>query len=295
MKNTVIEIITCSCPDAEKFNKLFPIYNQHPYKSPALAYRINAMGYKKSSLEQLIYELKKLFDIRDLEVKLAATSEKGGCSGCGRELTQAQEVPLVPANQQGEPIPPVVGGAPDPALGLQGEGVPYPTSDGKVGNKKLREDYPFLNDENCPENFKILAADKLTAWNKIISGREILLAASEGNSDLTEEELAAVAQGVAEADELNALIHEEFEHYKSTGEILAKHPIFFEREIQKKIDLMSGEEKAKRLTSLKSDIGREKTNLKKAQEANDTEKALKIEDRLKVKEIEFKLLTKSIQ
>src|SRR5690606_5961304 len=70
----------------------------------------------------------------------------------------------------------------------------------------FREEYPFLNNPEIPEEFKILAADKITAYKTLQEGHEKLRAISNGESDLSEEEAANIAKVVSVADELNSLI-----------------------------------------------------------------------------------------
>ena len=270
MKNTVVEIINCECPPVDKFNKLFALYNAHPRRSKATAFRLNADGFTQRGLDQLIYELRKFENVSDLEVHIASKAEKKPCGDCSNKREPIQPV----AEQEQE----------------------EPTEEGTEEKKeKFREEYTFLNNPDVPKEFKILAADKITSYKKIQDGQEKLAAAIEGNSDLTEEELAEIAQDVAYNDELNSLIHDEFSHYQDKGEILGKHPIFVELKLQEKVDKMTGEEKLKRFNTLGKDISREKTNLEKAEKAAEKEKADKIKARLVVKEAELNLLRKLTQ
>lgn len=270
MKNTVVEIINCDCPQVDKFNKLFALYNAHPRRNKATAFRLNADGFNQRGLDLLVYELRKLENVSDLEVHIAAKAEKKPCRDCSNKR---------------EPIQPK----------LEEKKVVEEKKAPEDKKEKFREEYPFLNDPDVPKEFKILAADKITSYNKIKEGQEKLSAAIEGNSDLTEEELAVIAQEVAANDELNALIHEELTHYQEKGEILGKHPIFVEWKLQEKVDKMTGEEKLKRFNTLGKDISREKTNLEKAEKAAELEKAEKIKARLVVKEAELNLLRKLTQ
>lgn len=260
MKQEVIECIVCECLPSQKFSKLLKLYNNHPHANESFAYRINAnRGSTGQKIERLIHELRRLENISDVELYVAKRKTP-------KPVPAEKEIPQAAK----EPNP--------------------PNSD-----KKFREDYPFLNDPEVPEEFKILAADKITSFKILTDGHEQLQAAAEGLSDLSEEMLAQIAKDVAAADELNALIHEEFDYYQKNNKILGKHPIFTERMIAAKVDKMTGEEKLKRFDTLNKDVKREKSNLAKAEKTNDTDKISKISKRLNVKEIELNLLRKLTQ
>lgn len=259
MKDKVIGIINSSSHDSEKFNELFSIYKSLPQKNQGLEKHFNVIGYKASTFNDLVYELKKHLNITDLEVLSNKDSEKDpGCSNC----KQTQKEVLVP---QGD-----------------AKGTEIPADE----KKTFREDYPFLTDPNCPEEFKILAADKITAYNKIEDGRKQL-----EDEKFSKEEKAAIAKEVATADILNSQIHDEFEHFKATNEILGLHPIFSERKLKKKIELMTGEEKARRVNALNTGIRRDKSALKNAKNEKDK---IKISERMDEKKLELSLLKKSM-
>lgn len=318
-KNEILEIINCSCPEHERFNKLFSAYQKLEGKSSSLERKYNRFGYTPGNYENLVYESKKLVGITDLEV---ATFE-GGCGGCGKAkvVTMAPLTNENPAFTREELVAkykelydklPNARSMDKTILAkiLEkekdfGSVVEAKTEEGSNSEesqntesspadetpKSFREDYPFLNDPNCPEEYKILAADKITAYNIVKEGTEKLQAAKDGNSDLTEEELAVVAKQVADADFLNDQIHIEFGHYKNTGEVFGEHPIFKERNLKKKVDIMTGEDKVKRIKALDTGIRRDKTAIKDAK--NDAAK-LAAENRLAEKELELQLIKKSM-
>lgn len=263
MKTEVLEIVNCECPETDKFNKLFAVYQKLPGKSNAQERRFNAQGYSQKNYESLEYECKKLVGLSDLEV---AVGEKSPCSNCGKSGAEKPTPTEKKADSKKEA--PVVEQTP-----------------------KIRDEYSFLNQKDCPEEFKILVADKITAFKTIQSGQEKLHAAKNGESDLSEEELAEIAQEVAASDELNIAITEELDHYQKTGEILGNHPIFKERNLKKAIDKMTGEEKAKRINALETGIRRDKSSLKKAKSEADAEK---ISSRMEAKELELKLVKLSM-
>lgn len=263
MKEKVLAILNCSKHDSEKFNELFAVYRSLPGKSDSLVKHFNVQGYKPDTFADLAYQTKKLAGITPVE---AASYTKKPCHDCGGGKAKPEDLPKTETQKTPENTP----------------------------ETPFREEYPFLNEKDVPEEFKILAADKITAYKTLQSGHAKLQTAREGSSDLTEEELSAVAQEVAEADELNSLIKEEFEHYQETGEVLGKHPIFAERKLIKKIEAMTGPDKSKRLSNLATYIRRDGGKMEKAIQAGKTAEADKFAAKIEGYELEKKLIEKSM-
>lgn len=98
---------------------------------------------------------------------------------------------------------------------------------------KLREEFPFLADKSCPDAFKILVADMMTAHDNYVKAHEDLF-------NITNEQEAFYA-----ADKLinyyldNQAIWKELNHYKATGNILGKHPYFEYQNRQKDLTAKS--------------------------------------------------------
>jgi len=115
---------------------------------------------------------------------------------------------------------------------------------------KLREEFPFLKDPSCPDEFKILVSDMITAYEKYKESHEALFSAS------TDEELLKSCQDTVENYLENREIWDELNHYKQTGEILGTHPIF-KLKLQKiQIADLSLEDLIKRDDTLKKAISR---------------------------------------
>jgi hypothetical protein len=85
---------------------------------------------------------------------------------------------------------------------------------------KLREDYPFLNDRSCPDELKILVADKITTYHTYIEGHKALF-----QCQTIDDCLVAASRVITNYLE-NRQIHQELEHFKKRGKILGKHQIF---------------------------------------------------------------------
>lgn len=85
---------------------------------------------------------------------------------------------------------------------------------------KLRDDFPFLNEPNCPAELKILAADKLTAYYNYTNGHEKFF------DCITNDDYLKVAKLVVENYIKNRSILREFDHFKNHNQVLGHHPIF---------------------------------------------------------------------
>jgi hypothetical protein len=84
----------------------------------------------------------------------------------------------------------------------------------------LRKEFPFLSQPSCPDAFKILVADMITAYENHISSHQELFDVKD------EKEAFEVADKVIENYLDNRSIWDELNHYKATGKILGKHKHF---------------------------------------------------------------------
>ncbi len=87
---------------------------------------------------------------------------------------------------------------------------------------RFRESWPFLSEPDCPPELKILAADKITAWEESMSAHEELFQCT------TPEQCYETAKKVVENYSNNRKIFSEFTHYKEHHSVLGEHPIFRE-------------------------------------------------------------------
>lgn len=94
------------------------------------------------------------------------------------------------------------------------------TDAGANTRQSFRQNWPFLNDPDCPAELKILAADKITAWHRYTQAHERLF-------DCTSlEEMRDTARDLMAHFLQNRLIIDEFRYYREHKHILGKHPIF---------------------------------------------------------------------
>lgn len=84
----------------------------------------------------------------------------------------------------------------------------------------------LLNDAACPDEFKILMADKITAWNAYLKLHEYLLKIESGEIEAADYEKADIAKDAVTAFDENQKIYDELNAYQTTGKVLGLHPIF---------------------------------------------------------------------
>lgn len=283
MKTKILEIICSDKTDEKKFEELYPLFLATPYHNKGLAFRLNSQRVNKTTFSILVNELKKLYKISDIEIfKFKNQADKKDEDSKIIKLNP-DDIEDDTSDEENEDDKDADGGDDDE------NSKDEDTSDEE--QKSFRDEFPFLNDKDCPEELKILAADKITAFTKVSEGRKTLKAVADKEIEMTEEEIQALTKEITEADEENALITDEFYHYLKTKTILGNHPIFLDRKIREKVEKMTGEEKLKRFDTLKKGISRDK----KALETADESKKADIQKRLAKKESELNFIKKLTQ
>lgn len=150
---------------------------------------------------------------------------------------------------------------------------------------KFRDKYPFLSEENCPDEFKILVADMFTAYDNFRDGRKelkALIAAGASNEDIFE-----IARKTVADFELDLEIGDELEYYQEHGKILGEHPIFADKMLAEKIETMSTVELTKRQKNLRTYVSRDTKALNKM---DDGEAKIKFEEKLQTFKDELALV-----
>jgi hypothetical protein len=173
-------------------------------------------------------------------------------------------------------------------------------SDGNVSNEQIhtakekskkdrrviiRETFPFLNEDNCPDILKILVADMLTSHQRYVRGHDKLFDVAHKDGDTC----FRAAESVVESYIENRTIWAELEHYQRTGNLLGEHPLF---EIQRKkqfYSVMNEQERSKYIDSLRKKIWKRKELLREDPKNSRVEKW---REELKILEAEKKELDK---
>ena len=130
---------------------------------------------------------------------------------------------------------------------------------------RIREKYPFLRSQDCPEEFKIMVADMFTAYDNY---REAYTLLSDKNS---KDENLQLAQLVVENYLANRAMWEELDYYLEHGEILGNLPIFELLKLRKEIAELSDMDLMKKLNTTKPNITKSNNAIKAAKK--DEEKA----------------------
>lgn len=87
-------------------------------------------------------------------------------------------------------------------------------------HRRFRDDFPFLRDPDCPQELKILAADKITAHERYIQAHDHLFDCT------TLDECYQTARAAIENFQENRSIFAELDYYREHHAILGKHRIF---------------------------------------------------------------------
>lgn len=122
---------------------------------------------------------------------------------------------------------------------------------------KLRDEFPFLSEEDCPDEFKILVADKFTALQKFIDARAQLKALQED----PEADFYEIAAEAIDNFELNLEIYDELNYYKEHKEILGHHPIFAKMLREQSVTAMDDATAKDRQKNLRTYVSRDSKKL----------------------------------
>lgn len=259
----------------EQFNKAFELYRKSEGKNEALERNFNAMGFTDRSLENLLYELQKIHAITDAEkVKVIVMDEQLQEEN---ETLKSENEELLSEKEDLE----------SEKEDLEAEKEELKTENEELKAKlelqtpeSIRVEFPFLNNEDCPNELKILVADKITAWNKYVAAHNAIAASHSGEAPLSEEELVKLAEESVKSFEDNQKIYDELNAYATTGQVLGAHPIFRKLQIAREVEEMTPDQLIKYKNSSAKYFTDNKKALEKAQEANDEAKIAEIQTRV---------------
>lgn len=100
-------------------------------------------------------------------------------------------------------------------------GIELPrTEPAPTDHRRFRDDFPFLRDSDCPQELKILAADKITAHEHYVQAHDRLFDCT------TLEECFRTAREAIVNFQENRSIFAELDYYREHGTVLGKHRIF---------------------------------------------------------------------
>lgn len=263
MKQKVIKFLqNLPAEKYEQFNQAFALYRDSPNKNVAVERVINAEGFTERGLNNLLYDLQKLHEISDIEKSQAPQPPKGERVAeleSENEDLKSEKEDLELENED---------------LKLEVETLKLAP---KLDAKAVRVEFPFLSDKDCPDEFKILVADKITAWNSYLATQELIAKADSAEIPVPKERLAEYAKEAIEYFEENQKIYDELNCYQTTGKILGVHPIFKKIQLTREIETMTADELIKYKASSAKYFSVKKTALAKAKKAKDEAKVQEIE------------------
>jgi FtsZ-binding cell division protein ZapB len=164
----------------------------------------------------------------------------------------------------------------------------------KIDAKSIRVEFPFLNDKNCPDEFKILIADKITAWNSYLEFQDKIKKAESGEEPQSNEVLEILAKEVIQFFDENQKIYDELNAYQTTGKVLGLHPIFKKLQLTREVEEMTADELVKYKSSSAKYFTDNRQSLAKAEKAKNTEKIELITNRVAERELKLALVNKKL-
>ena len=221
----------------EQFNKAFELYRKTSHKNLGVERRLNMAGFTEDGLQNLLYDLKQLHKISDVEVK---NYNKEVLDTTEETTTEAIEKTSTNSNEEIKTVE---------------------TIETVDESKSIREEYPFLNDKDCPEELLIVVGKKIAAWKRyqeLHAKIQNFDVEKDGEQALTE----LTAQATAEFED-NQALDAELKHYAENKVVLAAHPSLVEFRIKKEVEAMSNDELHKFIQSSKTFFSRVPKDLEK--------------------------------
>lgn len=162
----------------------------------------------------------------------------------------------------------------------------------KIDAKSIRVEFPFLNEKDCPDEFKILMADKISAWNRYLSCYDEIQKINAGEE--SEHDLERLAKSAIDHFDENQKIYDELNAYQTTGKVLGLHPIFKKLQLTREVEEMTSEELVKYKSSSAKYFTDNRQSLAKAEKAKNTEKIELITNRVAERELKLALVNKKL-
>jgi hypothetical protein len=217
MRNNVIKLLQDQESLQKKvlYNKLLEIYGKEATAKQVYHYQL---GYTPGKLEGLIYDIKKMFHIKDKEIVLFKDSDDDDEAGTdvivdiSNPLSPEELLKIEQLNQENAEIKKKN----DLLAALK-----LPEHPDVLEGMKFRQEYPFLDNENTPMELKALVTDKITAYRQYAGVVGTIISAE--NLEQSEEKLYELAKEALEAYEVNQDIKKELDFYRDSGRILGEH------------------------------------------------------------------------
>lgn len=154
------------------------------------------------------------------------------------------------------------------------------------GGGRFRREWPFLSEEGCPPELKILAADMITTWHNYVNAHEELFLCD------SPEACYRTAKKVVENFSENSGIRMEFSHYRDHRRILGKHPVFRTSERFRELRALPATALERRRRTLEGNIWRIRHEMARGDRPDlDADRA----SRLRQREVELSEVKRMIQ
>lgn len=252
------------------------LYNHFPNRSRALQNSFARMRETEGNLKIVYYELAKHVGIteRELTILLNRPVGKQKAEAPAIQKEETKEVETTPMDQlmafSGESANYYEARSLVAALGLEPpdlkkdtiyaalEGARQAEVQKQISSLpkevkasiKLRDQFPFLRDPDCPDALKILVNDLITTYEKFRETQPQL------HKLLSESDAQHTVDVILENYISNKEAYAELEHYKEKGEILGEHPIFKRLADKQEISEMGTPDLVKKIKSLGINIGK---------------------------------------
>jgi hypothetical protein len=153
---------------------------------------------------------------------------------------------------------------------------------------RLRDEFPFLKEMDCPNELKILVHDMLCSFDNYKLAHEALFTAEN------EEELLQFSKATVESYLENRLIWDELNYFKEHQKVLAVHPIFEEMREVNLIREMKIIDLAKKKKNLLSNISQVKIAIAKGDKPEkNLERQIRLESKQRLLAIVEAMLLKA--
>jgi FtsZ-binding cell division protein ZapB len=302
MKQKVIEFFQ-NLPQAEheQFNTAFELYRNSPGKNAAIERSLNVSGFSKRALDNLLYDLQKMHGVTDVEkiASIKSTEVSDQLESSDQSLVPINADELKDLKEENEEL-----NADKEDLEIENEDLKDENESLKSENESLkllkktdvesiRVEFPFLKEKDCPDEFKILIADKITAWNEYVDAQTAIVKHHAGDT-LAEGDLAELAKVAIDAFDENQKIYEELNCYATFGRVLGIHPIFKKLQLSREVEIMTADELIAYKGATAKYFSVNKTALAKAEKAKDTVKITEIKNRVAERSEKLFLVNKKL-
>lgn len=284
-KNQVIKLLQDSDGDPrQRFNSALTLLNSAPHQTANIRF-YNVAGYSKDRLDALLYDLQKAYDITNAE-KRRISQDLRKVEKAKMEADKKEELARLEAERKKAPSGTklvITGGKQSQAAELL-EKVEQVTGKGL----KIADEFPFLDEDDCPDELKVLVADKLKAFRDFCKAQEdVVKRLYRDGEEVSDEELYDISNGMLEDWKLNQQIYAELNHYKKEGKVLGEHPKVRKLYLENEVRDLSGKKLKSEIKRVSRNLGNNRDNLKNAK---DEERRQEIQQRVDDYELELKVL-----